>query len=101
MPALGWTAPANVGLDGEQPRDPFQRLASGRRARLDMHVVDFAPRMGPTRDFGQAGNAGLRLGFVKIGEAGVAVDVEGAPTAGEPAGGDATDRSKSFRTRPI
>src|SRR5277367_3124040 len=32
---------------------------------LDMHVVDFAPGVGPTRDFGQAGNAGLRIGCVK------------------------------------
>jgi hypothetical protein len=29
FPALGRTAPANVGLDPEQPRDPFQRLAQG------------------------------------------------------------------------
>ena len=32
--------------------------------------------MGPTGDFGQAGDAGLRLGFVKIGEAGIAVGVQ-------------------------
>ncbi len=61
--ALGRTAPANVGLDGEQTGDPFQRLARGGRAGLDMHVIDLAPGVGPAGDFGQAGNAGLRLGF--------------------------------------
>src|SRR5271166_5827890 len=83
FPALGRTAPANVGLDGEQSGDSFQRLACGGRTRLAMHVVDFAPGVGPTGDFGQAGNAGLRLGFVKSGEAGVAVGVEEAATTGE------------------
>ncbi len=81
--ALGRTAPANVGLDGEQSGDPFQHLARGGRARLDVHVVDLASGVGPTGDFGQAGNAGLRIGCVEIGEARIAVGMQEAATAGE------------------
>jgi hypothetical protein len=38
FPALCRTAPANVGLDGEQSRDPLQRLARDGRTGLDMHT---------------------------------------------------------------
>ncbi len=39
--------------------------------------------MGPTRDFGQTGDAGRRLALVEIGEAGVAAGVQVASIAGE------------------
>ena len=58
-------------------------LAPGGRARLDVHVVDLASGVAPTGDFGQAGNAGLRIGCVEISEARIAVGVQEAATAGE------------------
>ena len=48
-----------------------------------MHVIDFAPRMRPTRDLGKTRDAGLRLGLVELGEPCVAVGVQEPATACE------------------
>jgi hypothetical protein len=72
----------NVSLDRKQSGDHFERLRRRGRFRLDMDVVDFAPRMRPTGDLRQrARRAGLGIGFVKAGEAGVSVGMEMAATA--------------------
>ena len=80
--ALGRRPALDVGLDRKQPRDHFERLRRRGRFRLDMDVVDLAPRMRPTGDLRQrGGRAGLGIGFVKAGEARVGVGMEMAATA--------------------
>jgi hypothetical protein len=60
----------------------FERLRRRERFRLDVDIVDLAPRMRPTGDLRQRSRcAGLCIGFVEPGEARVGVGVQMAATA--------------------
>jgi hypothetical protein len=69
-------------LRSQTARDHFERLRRGRRFRLDVDVLDLAPRMRPTGDLRQRGRrARWEIGFIKSGEARVGIGMEMAATA--------------------
>src|ERR1700687_3327561 len=81
--ALLWRLAAKLRLDGEQFGDPLQRRLGDRRLGGGMHLVELASGMRPAGDLDQRCRAAWRIGLAQPVEAGVAVGMQEAATAGE------------------
>lgn len=65
-------AAADLGFDGTRSGDVLDSVDGGRRSVGDMDLVEFAPDMGPTRNFSDGSRC------VKLLEGGISVRLENA-----------------------